>query len=296
MFVSPLRINLRENFLTFTGQHSMTASRHSLWVLLKASSSIASEAAEISSQSAAIWNSKQPEGKHEAGDSMQGACDSVASLAGVSVPLRTGIPPRPEANIASWPRRVIRQITNHPDKYVISRVEPSAKLEVPGSKSSTTTAGRGEGDDSRGKGYRSGTGQTNGERYEERSMRQEDGFKLPDAAKLKVMLSGWTRAMDEELKRMLDTLAESAAFGSLLCFPFVSLESPPNPATFPLISAVAPADIRARAALLLHVNELILPLLPLVDTATHGRGYLGASIRKYRHVLLHKAKLSVLRE
>ena len=103
--------------------------------------------------------------------------------------------------------------------------------------------------------------------------------------------------MDEELARRLDQLAESMAVLTPLELPLeeVMKNLPGSVLAFPLTTSVAPVELWARTTLLLHVNELVLPLLPLVNTSSAERGPLGALLHKCRHLILAATKLSLLR-
>lgn len=107
--------------------------------------------------------------------------------------------------------------------------------------------------------------------------------------------------MDDELRRHLEESIQKPSAAHDYCSLDVpsevlrnllaSLLLEPSPAL--MTSQLSTAEIRARVALLLHVNDLVLPLLPLLD-ASHGtRGPLGALVRKHRRLLFTKAKLSL---
>ncbi|CAN0000230.1 unnamed protein product [Ectocarpus sp. 13 AM-2016] len=80
-----------------------------------------------------------------------------------------------------------------------------------------------------------------------------------------------------------------------LDLPFNVLEKLPlSTEMFPGTDPVAPAEIWARTALLLYVNDLVLPLLPLISTTQGGRGPLGTLIHKFRHLIFKTTKLELL--
>lgn len=161
---------------------------------------------------------------------------------------------RRERRVASWSRRTVRQIIGRPKEYVVSRVELPVKMARP--KSATSADAQA---------WNGGAASN----HEEEGRAPAECI-LPDKAELKTTLrsSQWTRAKDEELRRRLD-----------VC---------------PVIASFESAELRVRAALVLHVNDLVLPLLPLVNTSAGGRGPLGVLMRKCRHLILNEAKLSLL--
>lgn len=118
---------------------------------------------------------------------------------------------------------------------------------------------------------------------------------LPSSAELQGILSRWTPSMDEELRRRLERIADSMALDTPLDIPFTVLGNVlPSMNRPALISHISSIDLRARATLLLQVNDLVLPLLPLLNASNGSRWPLASLVRKCRHLLFSEAKLSFL--
>lgn len=229
--------------------------RHALWIWLEA---FADGALNPGS---GWWDSGKPGGGSVGLDEIRGARGSTVGTVGVSMPIGRPWHRRAQGKVVSWSRRVVRRITASTEGCAISRATPRSP-EAPRESGRSSRAGSPE---------------------------------LPGADDLRRVLAGWTEAMDEELKRYLDGRAGRGTPAGLLRVPF---PSPGDIASdreqLPLLSSVPSADIRARACLLLLVNELVVPVLPLVDAGSAGRGQLGALVRKQRHVILKGVKLSLL--
>lgn len=191
-------------------------------------------------------------------------------------PYRSGAGRR-ESRTMSWSRCTVRQIIGRPEDYAINRGEtPVNSLEGP---ISSKSASSGDSDDIAEQGVDVAAAVV--------------GLLYTD--QLPIILSKWTREMDEELRRRLDKLAESSAVSSLLDLPFDTLENLPASADlFPLTASLTAAELWARATVLLYVNDLVIPLLPLVDASRDRSGPLGALVYKCRHLIITEAKLSLL--
>lgn len=176
----------------------------------------------------------------------------------------------------SWSRCMVRHIIGRPEDYVISRgATPVNSLECPTSSKSAS----GGSDNS----------------VEHGVDVAASIVALLGTDQFRSVMSKWTREMDEELSRRLDKLSESSAVLSPLDLPFDTLENLPASAeSFPLTASLPTAEVWARATVLLYVNDLVLPLLPLVNASCDRRGPLGALVYKSRHLIITEAKLSLL--
>lgn len=185
-----------------------------------------------------------------------------------------------KSKILPLSRRTVRQITTRPEEYVISRgvalMGAQRSANVP-----TANAHDGVGFGTR---------------------RDEDGTtaaecKAKSITEFQQLFSRWTPAMDHETRQYLERASDSFARGCSLDVPSEALRNISSTCadTFALIRNLSSAEVRARAALLLHVNDLVIPLLPLLDPSAGGCGPLGALVRKNRHLLFTEAKSSLLR-
>lgn len=177
----------------------------------------------------------------------------------------------------SWSRCMVRHIIGRPEDYVISRgATPVNSLECP--TSSKSASGDSDNDVENGVDVAASI------------------VGLLGTDQFRNVLSKWTQEMDEELSRRLNKLAECLAVSSPLDIPFDTMEKLPASAElFPLTASLAAAEVWARATVLLYVNDLVLPLLPLVEASRDGCGPLGALVYKCRHLIVTEAKLSLLR-
>jgi len=175
---------------------------------------------------------------------------------------------RRRSKITSWSRSTVRQIVGRPEEYVVSRhTTPTGSADQPG----VAMNDKGQ------------IGAVN------------NGHLC--AGEVRTMLARWTHAMDEALGHHLASLADSMGVSSPLDLPFSALGSLPQPKEmFPDVSYVTPAEVWARATLLLYVNDLALPLLSLIDTALDINGPLSVLVHKCRSLLFRQAKLSLLDE
>ena len=238
------------------------ATRHSLWVTVEATSSSSASSPSLY-RGPRAWGSEVADMRQE----HESRCTSGHNSPGSSHRSRSrGI------KIASWSRGTVRQIIGRPEEYVVSR--------------QTTQTDSVEEFDAA-----------------DTSEHVRDSATVGDSAvdlgpdEVQTILSRWTASMDEALGRHLSSLADSVAVASPLDLPFNALEQLPSPKEmFPRATSVAPAEVRARATLLLYVNDLVLPLLPLVDTAVANRGPLGDLVHKFRHLLFRQGKVLLLDE
>lgn len=252
------------------------ATKHSLWVEVEPTSSSSANSSGFSRGSRA-WDPERGEsGQEDASQENRGHNASSAETTAMSSPRHRRIVGRRGSRIMSWSRCTVRQIFNNPEDYVVSRHETPLVSEE------RLTIAKDVGD-------RDDGGQD-----------EVDGVAASTidhlrADEVRNMLSRWTRAMDEQLEHHLTKLADSVAVASPLDLPFDALRKlPPSNVLFPYESPIAPAEVWARVALLLYVNDLILPLLPLVDTSSDDRGPLSMLIHKCKHLVFQVAKISFL--
>eukprot|EP00903_Cladosiphon_okamuranus_P007137 g6932.t1 len=255
-------LGARDRVLSAEGEATVLgATKHSLWVAVEATSSSSASSPGLNRDPRA-WGSEvedmQPEGESRG----NGGYNSPSS----SHRNRTGVR---GSKIASWSRGTVRQIIGRPEEYVVSRHATRTDSVEQFGPASTNEDARD-------------------------STVADDVVDLsPD--EVQNMLSRWTPSMDEALGRHLSSLADSMAVSSPLDVPFNALDNLPSTKDmFLRVSSVAPAEVRARATLLLYVNDLVAPLLPLVDTAVDNRGPLGNLVHKFRHLLFKQAKFSLL--
>lgn len=236
------------------------ATRHSLWVTVEAnpSSSVSSPGFHRDPRA---WGSDVADARQ--GNESRGNTGHDSS----SSSHRSHSGAR-ESKIASWSRCTVRQIIGRPEEYVVSR-------------------------------YPTGTdsveqlGTATNERVRDNTAAASAVDLGPD--EVRNILSRWTPSMDEALGRHLSSLADSSAVSSPLDLPLNALEKLPSSKDVCLRAAsLAPAEVRVRAALLLYVNDLVLPLLPLLDTAVDNRGPLSGLVHKSRYLLFRQAKLLLL--
>lgn len=250
------------------------ATKHSLWVEVEPTLS-SSTCSSGFSRGARAWDSDRAEGaREETPEGGRGHIASTADVTATSSPPHRRIAGRKASRIMPWSRCTVRQIFNNPEDYVVSRHEtPPVSQERP----TTATDDR----------HSTGQRETGG-------VVASTGDCL-HPSQVRDMLLRWTRRMDEELEHQLTKLANSMAVASPSDLPFDALrELPPYDVIFPNASPIAQAEVRARAALLLDVNDLVLPLLPLVDTSSNDRGPLSMLIHKCRHLVFQAAKLEFL--
>ncbi|CAM9356733.1 unnamed protein product [Ectocarpus sp. 12 AP-2014] len=253
------------------------ATRHALWVAVEATSS-ASACTPGLSRGSRVWGSELPDNRYgDAARGFPGNNTPAATSATVWSPSHQRFVGKSGSKITAWSRRTVRQIASRPEDYVISRhTTPADSVERLGT---TTNV-----DDDRDS---TGQHQTAGE------VAVVDDFLRTDEARN--VLSRWTPKMDEELGRHLIKLADTMEVATPLDLPFNVLEKlPSSTEMFPGTDPVAPAEIWARTALLLYVNDLVLPLLPLISTTQGGRGPLGTLIHKFRHLIFKTTKLELL--
>ncbi|CAM9095192.1 unnamed protein product, partial [Hapterophycus canaliculatus] len=251
------------------------ATKHSLWVQVEPTSSSSANFSGFSRGSRA-WDSERAErGREDASEGNRGHQASSPEATAISSPSHRRIVGRRGSRIMPWSRCTVRQIFNNPEDYVVSRHETP-----------TVSEGR----------LTAATNVVNRDNLGQRA----DGVVASTAGHLHTdevrgMLSRWTRRMDEELGHHLTELANSTAVASPSDLPFDALRKiPPSDIMFPNASPIAPAEVWARVALLLYVNDLVLPLLPFVDTSSDDRGPLSALIHKCKHLVFQTAKLSFL--
>lgn len=184
-----------------------------------------------------------------------------------------------KSKILPWSRRTVRQITSRPEEYEISR--GAALMSAQRSASVATVNAH--------------DGVSAGTRRDEDGMTAAES-KAANTTELQTLFARlWTPAMDNETRQSLERASDSFARGCSLNVPSEALRNlPASLDTFSPTHHLSSAEIRVRAALLLHVNDLVAPLLPLLDTSAGGRGPLGALVRKSRHLLFTKTKLSLL--
>lgn len=237
------------------------ATRHSLWVTVEATSSSSASSPGFH-RGPRAWGSEvadmRQDGESRGNSGQDSSSSSHRNRAGAK-----------GSKIASWSRGTVRQIVGRPEEYVVSRhTTRTDSVEQYGAAAANEDA---------------------------RDSTVADGVVDLGLDELQNTLSRWTPSMDVALGRHLSSLADSMAVSSPLDLPFNALENLPSTKDmFLRVSSVAPAEVRARATLLLYVNDLVLPLLPLVDTAVGNRGPLGSLVHKFRHLLFKQAKLLLL--
>lgn len=133
---------------------------------------------------------------------------------------------------------------------------------------------------------------------EANSMEQSESMSLDQAVvesvdHMAVWFKGWTGQMDQELCIYLSTRALEIGVSVFSLRPWHVLQ----PIHRHLIS-VPLHHIRARAALLLHLNTVIVPLLPTLETRTlmHESSTPFNVIQKHRFRLFTELKSSILRQ
>lgn len=249
------------------GATVLGATKHSVWVSVESASSPPSARPPALDRGLRAWDSEISDKNQE--DSCRGGhrghAPGVEVVATGSSPSHRSIFGRPGSKTTSWSRSIVRQIVSHPEDFTVSH-------------------------------------RTAPEKSDDASRRHHGGDVQHDVdlirtEGLRTLLARWTPAMDEELARRLDQLAESMAVLSPLELPLEAVvKNLPavSASSFPLTASVAPLELCARATLLLYVNELVLPLLPLVNTKAAERGPLGALLHKCRHLILTATKMSLL--
>ncbi|CAM9328498.1 unnamed protein product, partial [Scytosiphon promiscuus] len=252
------------------------ATKHSLWVELEPASS-SSATSEGFSQASRAWDSETARrGRKDASKGNPGHTASVAEATTMLSPPHRRLVGRRGSRIMPWSRCTVRRIFNNPEDYVVSRHE-------------TSTASEGRFPPAADVDGRDNLGQNETEGIAAGTV---DHLRIDEVQDLFLR---WTPRMDEELEHHLTKLADSMAIASPLDLTFDALSKMPlSTSSFPDASPVALAEVWARVALLLYVNDLVLPLLPLVDTSSDDRGPLSALIHKCRHMLFQAAKLSLL--
>lgn len=253
------------------------ATRHSLWVAVD-STSLSSACSLSFRRGPRVWGSEGPDMRQEdTSRGNRGHNISAAAATATSSPSLQRIVGRRGSKVTPWSRSTVRRIIGRPEDYVVSRHPTSAdSVDHPDAVSSKEDLGS--------------TGQHD-------SAGTAASVVVDHLSKDEVqnMMSRWTPTMDETLGHHLTDLAYSVAVANPLDLPFNALKKlPPSTDMFPSESPLAPANVWARATLLLYVNDLVLPLLPLLDTSSDGRGPLSALVRKCRHLLLKQTKLSLL--
>lgn len=232
------------------------ATRHSLWVTVETSSPSSATSSGFH-RGPRAWGSEVADMRQDEFRSSSGHDLSISSH-------RSLVEAR-GSKITSWSRGTVRQILGRPEEYVVSRHTPRA--------ASVEQFGAAVNEDIL------------------------DCTVTDSVVDLEVqnMLSGWTPSMDEALGRHLSSLADSLAVASPQDLPFSALKKlPSSKDMFQRASSVTSAEVQARATLLLYVNDLVLPLLPLLDTAMDNRGPLGRLLQKFRGLLFRQAKLLLL--
>lgn len=237
------------------------ATRHSLWVTVEATSSPSASSPGFH-RGPRAWGSEVADMQQEDESRGNSGHDSPSSSHRSHSGARG-------SKIAAWSRCTVRQIIGRPEEYVVSRHTTRTD--------SAEQLGAAMNEDIRD------------------STVAASVVNLLGPDEIRNMLSRWTPSMDEALGRHISSLADSMAVASPLDLPFNALEQLPSSKDMLLRApSVAPAEVRARATLLLYVNDLVLPLLPLIDTAYGKRGPLGALVHKFRYLLFRQAKLLLL--
>ena len=248
------------------------ATRHSLWVVVEATStSSPSVCSPGFRRDTRIWGSEVTDMRQEGGSrDDRGHNIPAAEINEALSPSQQNHSDlgRRRSKIKSWSRSTVRQIVGRPEEYVVSRhTTPTDSVGQP-----------------------------------EVDMKDEGQAGTVAGAidhlceeEVRTMMSRWTFTMDEVLGHHLTSLADSVGVSSPLDLPFNALETlPPPEAMFPDTSSVTPTEVWARATLLLYVNDLVLPLLSLVDTASDSCGPLSVLIHKCRCLFFRQAKFSLL--
>ncbi len=248
------------------------ATRHSLWVALEATSTSSPSACSPDfHRDPRGWGSEVPDMSQD-GESRvdHGHCIPATEDTETSAPSHQyqGVLGTRRSKITTWSRSTVRQIVGRPEEYVVSRHSTPTDLVE---QSGVVMNNKG----------------------------QIDAVTKDHlcADEVRTMLARWTHTMDQALGRYLTGLADSIGVSSPLDLPFTALEALPQPQEmFPDASSVTPAEVRVRATLLLYVNDLALPLLSLVDTASDTWGPLSVLVYQCRGLLFRQAKLSLLDE
>lgn len=247
------------------------ATKHSIWVTVEAASSPSSACPPALDQGLRAWDSEKVDKNQE--DSCRGhrgQSPGVEVVATGPSPSHRSIFGKPGSKTTSWSRSIVRQIVGLPEFFTISRCTPPE-----------------ESDHDIGKNH-------GGDVHD-----VQHDVDIIRTGELPILLARWTPAMDEELARRLDQLAESMAVSTPLELPLEAITVQHLPVVsalaFPLTASMAPVEVWARATLLLYVNELVLPLLPLVNTKSAECGPLGALLHKCRQLILTATKMSLLR-
>lgn len=252
------------------------ATRHSIWVSVEPTSPVLGSSPALGRGPRVRGLPLAGECQESVGRSGTGITSASAKGDMTSSPSHRRTAGIRDGKTTSWSRCTVRQILGRPEDYVISRGTTPAESRERLTPAASTTVNRDEAD------------------------RQEPGMASAVISclgidEIKNSLSSWTQAMDEELARRLDTLAEESALTTALELPFDALENLPVLAhEFPLTTSLRPTDVWVRATLLLYVNDLVLPLLPLVDASRNARGPLGTMVRKCRHLILKDAKMTLM--
>lgn len=278
---------------------SLVEIRHSLWVILEDNANFLAESHVEREKDSSVGDPGAVGDKPEQGQNTHGKRGLMDVTDGVVLSTRPALALRPKCNIVALSRREVRRITSQPGNFATTLIESSMDKT---SENPTCVTSGGDDGGAGGEGGEGGEGTGCSEDGRETMERCESSVEadfcsnVANTVGAEPTLSGWTRAMDGELRRYLDHMTEYFGAIGLFHVPFGALDQLPDADQFPLICTVPPAALRARVALVLHVNELVLPLLPLVDTTIGGCGKLGALIRAQRHIILNKAKLSLLNE
>lgn len=244
------------------------ATKHSIWVSVESASSPSSTRPPTLDQGFRAWDSgKADKNQEDSCRGHRGHSSGVEVVATGPSPPQRSIFGRPGSKTTSWSRSIVRQIVSLPEDFTVSRRTPPEESDRP-------------------------NGKNHGGKV-------EHDVDLLRTGELRILLARWTPAMDEELARRLDQLAESMAVLTPLELPLEAIIEQNLPVAsalaFPLTASIAPVEVWARATLLLYVNELVLPLLPLVNTKSPERGPLGALLHKCRRLILTATKMSLLR-
>lgn len=248
--------------------------RHSIWVSVDMTSPPSSCSTGLG-RGSRVWDSEIPNEGQDDIDRCNREHTSTRMAATQSPSYRSTIDRR-ESKTRSWSRCTVREIVGRPENYIIS--SGAATMDSAERPISAT-----------------------GVNHDHGGVRQHGPgvaaavVDLLSADELRNILPRWTRAMDEELGRRLDKLADSMAVTCLLDLPICVLDKlPTSRSIFPLTASLGLPEVWARAALLLYVNDLILPLLPLVDVSTYTCGPLRGLVHKCRHLVLKQPKLLLL--
>lgn len=248
------------------------ATRHSLWVAVEpTTTSSPSTCSPDFHRDPRAWGSEVPDMIQE-GESRvdHGHSIPATEVTETSSPSHQnqGALGRGRSKITTWSRSIVRQIVRRPEEYVVSRhTTPTDSGEQPGI-------------------VMSEKGQVGA------VVNVVDHL---GADEVRTMLARWTHTMDEALALSLTSLADSMGVSSPQDLPFDALEALPQPQEmFPDASSVTPAEVWVRATLLLYINDLALPLLSIVDTASDSLGPLSVLVYQCRCLLFRQAKFSLL--